>query len=162
MNCAGSKQIVFGKGNQIVTAVPWFPIDTLSSRGLGWPNNQQRNIPRRQRICRFPPDDCRCFPPKTAPTSAGDAPRGGRFPEELEPSSRESCISGVTNIPFLFWLELPQRARCSGSTTYISVRRRCFKRKELLATQARASQDSARVGEMKGDFCLRKVICHDS
>jgi len=57
----------------MVTAVPWFPIDTLSSRGLGYPHTQQRNIPRRQRTCRFPPDDCRCFPPKIAPSSVGDA-----------------------------------------------------------------------------------------
>jgi len=132
MNCAGSKQIVFGKGNQIVTAVPWFPIDTLSSRGLGWPNNQQRNIPRRQRTSRSPPDDCRCFPPKIAPTSAGGRAVGGRFLEELEQSSRESCISGVTNITLLFWLGLPPKGSMSGSTTYISVRQRCLKRKELL------------------------------
>lgn len=107
MNCAGSQEILFGKGDHTVLFRTFVSVDTSSLWGLAYFHNQQRSITRRQRTSRFPPSDCHCFPPKIAPSSVGDARLGAScFLTELE-HPLEKVASGATNITPQFWLGLP-------------------------------------------------------
>lgn len=107
MSCAGSQEILFGKGGHTVLFRTFVSVDTLSLWGLAYFHNQERSITRRQRTSRFPPSDCHCFPPKTAPSSVEDARLGaGYFLTELE-HPLEKVASGATDITPQFWLGLP-------------------------------------------------------
>src|SRR5579864_6757436 len=85
--------------------------------------NQLRNIPRRQRISRFPPGTCRCFPPKIA-----IIPRGAQtlFPRWVGAILPRDLHLGSANLTPLIWLGLPDGLQV-GSKTYADIFSKCVR-----------------------------------